>query len=102
MMTKADTLERKLSRNVLPQSTILIELDQSCRMARVSVNGLYVMEGNYGDFYPGCHGGWHYDLAEKFGNYRSARSMAQTLQEAVIAMGAETCVIEEGSYTFQY
>jgi hypothetical protein len=101
-MTNIKPLEKELSDNVRPHSVILIEEDTSCGMARLSVNGHGVMEGNHGDFYPGCHGGWHYDLARRFGDYRGANGMAETLQAAVIAMGAETCVIEEGSYTFRY
>jgi hypothetical protein len=35
---------------------ILIETDRSCEMARVSIDGKCVMEGNFWDFHPGCHG----------------------------------------------
>lgn len=35
---------------------ILWETDESCDMARVTVNKVGVMEGNYHDFHNGCHG----------------------------------------------
>lgn len=50
------------------QHEILIEVDQSCEMARVSVDGELIMEGNFWDFKPTTNGLWHYG---KFTCYNS-------------------------------
>lgn len=80
---------------------ILVERDESCRMARIFVAGLCVMEGNAWDFYPGCHGGWHYDLAARFGRYSSAEGMALALAQAVASSGRAGCRIERGAYVYR-
>ena len=35
---------------------ILNETDNDCEMARISVEGMSIMEGNFWDFHNGCHG----------------------------------------------
>jgi hypothetical protein len=35
---------------------ISVLVDRSCDMAKVSINDKCVMEGNFWDFHPGCHG----------------------------------------------
>lgn len=79
---------------------IAIERDESCRMARITVAGQCVMEGNVWDFHPGCHGGWHYDLAERFGRYSSVEGMALALLQAVAASGRTGCRIERAAYVY--
>lgn len=38
-------------------NVIKIYRDQSCKMACIKLNGVPLMEGNFWDFHPGCHGG---------------------------------------------
>lgn len=37
-------------------NVVKIQIDRSCDMERVEVNGKEIMEGNSHDFHPGCHG----------------------------------------------
>lgn len=41
---------------VLDNNVILVEVDEACEMASVSLNGSCVMMGNFWDFHPDCHG----------------------------------------------
>jgi hypothetical protein len=78
--------------------TILLRFDKSVRMATVSVDDVVVMTGTFDDFYPGCHGGWHYDLANETFGYLTPRGMAKALQAALISRGAMSVVVEELEY----
>ena len=51
------------------------------QMAHVYVNDKHVMSGNFWDFHPGCHG--FYELADKWGDFRTCRELAQSLWWAV-------------------
>lgn len=48
-------------------------------MVEVSVNDRHVMTGNVWDFYPGCHGGWFYELAAKRGDFRTPLALADAI-----------------------
>lgn len=45
-------------RGIAPKKTnkVQVDIDRSCKMARVKVNGKAIMLGNFWDFHPGCHG----------------------------------------------
>lgn len=60
---------------------ILIEVDQSCQMARVSVDGRFIMEGNFWDFHPGTHGLYLY------GNFTCYNSLAGRLYSNMLSCG---------------
>lgn len=81
-----------------PDPIVIIERDEMRRMARITVSGHHAMGGNFWDFYPGCHGGWHYELAERFGGYSGPEGMAISLQQAIVASGRLSCRIETASY----
>jgi hypothetical protein len=76
-------------------NNILIEMDESCEMARVSVNGECIKEGNYWDFHDGCITG---DL-EKYGRFNN-------LSEFIVRLKAYyspiPCVINYGNYKYKY
>lgn len=58
-MTANDRTLTFLTANGVPlldRNTVTTDLDGSCDMAQVSVNGQVVMVGNLWDFHPGCHG----------------------------------------------
>ena len=57
---------------------ILIEVDRTCAMARVSLNNEIVMEGNYNDFYPGCHG------ITKYGNFNNHLELSTKIYQYLI------------------
>ena len=75
--------------------------DEDCEMARVRVNETHVMEGNYWDFHPGCHGGWHKDLAKRYGDFNRPWMMAEAIAKAIKDIGA-TCRIENSTYTYPH
>lgn len=78
--------------------TILLGFDKSVRMATISIDDFVVMSGNFDDFYPGCHGGWHYVLATETFSYLTPRGMAEALQEALTSRGAKSVAIENLEY----
>lgn len=78
--------------------TILLGFDISVRMATISIDDFVVMSGNFDDFYPGCHGGWHYELASETFSYLTPRGMAQALQAALTSRGAMSVTIEDLEY----
>lgn len=47
------------------KAVILVEKEESVEMARVSINGEWVMQGNYWDFHRNCHRGLTQQLATK-------------------------------------
>jgi len=83
-----------------PDPIVIIERDETCRMARIRVSGRCVMEGNTWDFYPGCHGGWHYELAARHGGYKGADGMALALSQAITESGRR-CRVEQGVYDWR-
>jgi len=54
--------------------TILVEYDDSCEMARVSIDNKLIMEGNRCDFHPGCHG------LDDYGEFNNAEDLALKVQ----------------------
>lgn len=38
------------------KNKVTVDIDRSCEMAQVKVNGKVIMVGNFWDFHPGCHG----------------------------------------------
>lgn len=89
----------RLGRLLRPDNVVLVETDADRDMARLSVNGTPVMEGNSRDFHPGCHGGWHLDLAAAHGGFRSPQQMAASVAAAVGSLGGR-CSVEEAAYAW--
>ena len=61
-------------------NTIIRQVDASCKMASVSLNGKVVMTGNYWDFHKDCHG---FDLP----NFSSSSELATLLENALLKSG---------------
>lgn len=78
--------------------TICRMIDRKIGMATVHVEHMIASSGNFGDFYPGCHGGWNYDLEKEAFSYRSSQGLAEALQKALIARGAKSVKIETTDY----
>ena len=70
---------------------ISVYKDKSCNMLLVCVNDVWVMEGNSGDFYNGCHG--YYDIPE----YNSYMDLVSILKGYL-----KTNNIEFKEYTYVY
>jgi NADPH:quinone reductase and related Zn-dependent oxidoreductases len=78
--------------------TILVERDPKVKTAFVSVSGKIVMAGNYWDFTPECHGGYHYQLAELHGRWTTAAALADRLATFLVTKGATMVSIEEKEF----
>lgn len=75
-------------------SKILIEVDQSCEMARVSIDGKGVMEGNFWDFHPGCHG------IHEYGEFESYKHLADRIKLTLMENGKQA-EIETQTYKYE-
>jgi hypothetical protein len=60
---------------------ILIEIDSSVKMARVSLDGEGIMEGNFWDFHPGTHG------ITKYGKFNSHHTLAGAIYSTLVRSG---------------
>lgn len=58
--------------------TITMQVDRTCEMAKVSLNGKLIMEGNFWDFHPGCHG------IRKYGYFDSYVSLSTRIYQWLI------------------
>lgn len=64
-------------------ATILVERDAVSGRARVTVNGRLVLEGQTGEFVPSKMGGWHQELADRYGPFVSPETLADRLEDAL-------------------
>lgn len=62
------------------RAVILIEKDEAVEMARVSINGEWLMQGNYWDFHPGCHGGLTRRLAKTAFEWRGVEGLVAAVR----------------------
>lgn len=62
------------------KAVFLIERDERVSMSRVSVNGRFVMHGNFWDFYPGCHRGLTQELGEKAFEWRGSEGLVAAMR----------------------
>lgn len=60
------------------KNKVTVDIDRSCKMAQVKVNGKLVMVGNFWDFHPGCHG--FYGLPSFSGHDSLAQVFVQGLE----------------------
>lgn len=104
-MTMAE--EKKVIRNMSNLNrfegvdvSIHCRIDASCEMAEVLVEDVFVMAGNFRDFYPGCHGGWFYELEKQFGGFTSPQGLTLCLQQALLSAGAKAVKVEQGTYRY--
>lgn len=77
---------------------ILIQRDSKVNMASVSVGGRNFMDGNFWDFKPECHGGFHYHLAERHGRWTSTKGLVEVLKTFLEANGATNVTVIEEVY----
>jgi len=78
--------------------TIYRMVDRKTSMVTVHVEHMIASSGNFGDFYPGCHGGWHYALEKETFGYMNSRGFAEAIQKALLTRGAKSVAIEELDY----
>lgn len=78
--------------------TIHKMVDQDVRMVTIKIDDVFIMSGNFGDFYPGCHGGWHYELEKETFSWFNQNGMAEALEKALIKRGAKSVKIERSEY----
>ncbi len=74
---------------------ILVQTDGSCEMARVSIDGVGVMEGNFWDFHPGCHG------INEYGDFNGFDSLALKILFKLTKEGKKAKIIKK-RYKFDY
>jgi len=80
--------------NLKEENQVKILTDKSCRMKAVLVNDELMMEGNYEDFYNGCHG--DYDIPE----YNSSLELAHILIRIIEKQGKKAELVYE-AYRFE-
>jgi hypothetical protein len=64
-------------------------------MARVSIDGKVVMEGNFWDFHPGCHG------INEYGDFYGFDDLAIKILLKLTNEGKKAKIIKE-KYTYKY
>ena len=65
---------------------IQVGKDRSCEMAIVLVDGDCVMEGNYWDFHPGCHG------IDAYGDFRGVDDLVKKVKRKLLSDGHDVVV----------
>ena len=76
------------------QNKILVEVDNRCSMAAVSLNNKCVMEGNFWDFHPGCHG------ISEWGEFKGYISLYRNIRDTLLKSG-EAVNIEIKEYVYE-
>lgn len=56
---------------------ITTSVDNDCNMAKVKVNNLLIMTGNFWDFHPGCHG------INLYGDFKTYWGLASKLKDYI-------------------
>ena len=75
---------------------ILVQRKEEVEMAVVRIGGQSFMGGNYWDFTPECHGGFHYELAKLKGRWDSPETLVEVLSAFLKDNGAKVVhVIEQ-------
>lgn len=78
---------------LLEENEILEEVQASCEMACVSVNGQCIMMGNYWDFHPGCHG-------LKLPEFSSPSSLVTLFNNAIKSEGKEVKIVVDETWKY--
>ena len=76
-------------------NVILVKVDKSCDMAEVLLNGECIMDGNFWDFHPGCHG------INEYGDFNSHYELAKKIGETLTKEGKEFTIVKE-EYVYEY
>lgn len=74
---------------------ILVKVDKSCDMAEVLLNDECVMDGNFWDFHPGCHG------INEYGDFNGHNDLAKKIGETLTKEGKEFTIVKE-EYVYEY
>jgi hypothetical protein len=84
-----DSIE-ELVRVAGSRAVILIEKEEDTEMARLSINGEWIMQGNYWDFHPRCHGGLTQQLAKKAFEWNGVEGLVAAIR---LVLPKETDVV---------
>lgn len=79
----------------MESKVVRIQVDLSCEMARVSVDGKGIMEGNFWDFHPGCHG------INEYGDFEGHDDLASSVGASLRKNGYSVETVRE-SYKYEY
>lgn len=79
-------------------AVVTVRRDAKAQMASIDVNGHPFMSGNFWDFKPECHGGFHYDLARIHGRWSTPDALAGVIRTYLEAAGAGSVVIRNEAY----
>jgi hypothetical protein len=74
---------------------ILVQTNGSCEMARVSIDGVVVMEGNFWDFHPECHN------INEYGDFENCDDLAIKILLKLTKEGKKAKIVKE-KYKFDY
>lgn len=74
------------------QNIILVKTDPSSKMAVVYLNNQIIMEGNYWDFHPSCHGIYEY------GNFNSIDELVRLI---ATRLSPELVTVKRENYKYQ-
>ncbi len=74
------------------KNQIEVFYDPSCEMAKVLLNDVLVMDGNYWDFHPECHG------ITKYGDWNSYTELARAISRK---LGDNNCEITTKTYKYE-
>ena len=74
---------------------IIIQVDMSYEMAKIILNNKCIMEGNFWDFDPGCHGIYEY------GDFNTFTELAFAIKNKLESQGKKVLFSRE-SYTYKY
>lgn len=91
MITSLEKLREIASEEV----TILVQREEEVEMAVVRVANQSFMGGNYWDFTPECHGGFHYELAKLKGRWDSPETLVDVLRAFLIENGSKVVHVIE-------
>lgn len=76
-----------------------LKVDDFCEMAEISLDGKYLMSGNFWDFHPGCTND-SIKVSEKFGDFRGYHSLIKAISETFGKKGECVELIKE-KYNFK-
>jgi hypothetical protein len=77
---------------------IVVKRDSNVEMASIRVGDQHFMDGDFWDFKPECHWGFHYKLAKLHGTWMSSRGLAETIKRCLEAEGATDVTIVDETY----
>jgi len=71
------------------ENVILVKVDKSCDMAEVWLNDECIMDGNFWDFHPGCHG------INEYGDFKGYSDLARAIALSLHKEGESSKIVNE-------